>query len=253
MTETLFDVYMRSKEEALELAFEMQSKTCPWDKDILQIGSYTLGTDLQTVYSSGRYTTRKEIATRKYKMGFSSDNRFTFEWQDALHCPKTFKSIPNITGKRMLNGYVKISDLNSNTVYYIIENIFNKTFHADAKVFLECPMQMRIDHSDFIIIKGNEFLKTKVPLTDMVEKFLDHDVKKLSKEKKSDIVHVEEYKGWKISIKDNFNYPTYKFEWNITKGTRIVKDPTSAQNIETSVLWAKERIDYFEDEHNASK
>jgi hypothetical protein len=147
----------------------------------------------------------------------------------------------------MLNGYVKISDLNSNTVYYIIENVFNKTFHADAKVFLECPMMMRVEHSDFVIVKGNEFLKTRIQLTDMVEKCLAGSVKN-PKELKSDIVKVEEYRGWKISIKDNFNYPTYKFEWNITKGVLNFNDPTSAQNIETSVLWAKERIDYFEDE-----
>jgi hypothetical protein len=78
----------------------------------------------------------------------------------------------------MLNGYVKISDLNNNTVYYIIENVFNKTFHADAKVFLECPMQMRIEHSDYVILKGNELLKCRGTLTDMVEKFLDGDIKR---------------------------------------------------------------------------
>lgn len=72
----------------------------------------------------------------------------------------------------MLNGYVKISELNSNTVYYITENVFNKKFLADTRVFLACPMMMRVDYSDFIIIKGNELLKSKYQLMDMVERCL---------------------------------------------------------------------------------
>lgn len=60
------------------------------------------------------------------------------------------------------------------------------------------------------------------------------------------MVHTEKYRGWTIIINRNFSFISHQYEWVISKGALCFKDPTSAQNIDTSIVWAKERIDYFE-------
>jgi hypothetical protein len=56
-------------------------------------------------------------------------------------------------------------------------------------------------------------------------------------------VHTEIYRGWRIYITHNTDYSSHAFEWKIRRGKVTHRDPTSASNMDSSIIWAKQAVD----------
>jgi hypothetical protein len=89
VTETLYQTFRRSPEEALERLFAAMKARCPYLPDQAFMYQSLMGVDGRTRYGSYRTITRKELETREYKLEFM-DGAVGIFWLDVVHDPDLY-------------------------------------------------------------------------------------------------------------------------------------------------------------------
>jgi hypothetical protein len=89
---TMYELYKRNPEEALDYAFA--NNAVPYSNEpTIFIWTGLLGTCLKTRYGSYKYVKKSSLVGRKYEIEFM-DGNIGIHYTDVLHDPRTYKSIP---------------------------------------------------------------------------------------------------------------------------------------------------------------
>lgn len=104
MSETIYTIYKRSREEALEETFKRQALRCPWEKDVIFVWQTRMGTN-GVRYGSFRTITREELARREYTIEMA-DYAVSIFWTDELYDHRTHKKVLK-NGQESSDGVAK--------------------------------------------------------------------------------------------------------------------------------------------------
>jgi hypothetical protein len=102
MSETLYEIFQRSPQEALDKLFAISKADTPWNsKKTIFMYQSALGVCGKVRYGGFRYVSREEVDTRSYELEFW-DGTVTIFWTDVLFDPH--RAWPNKFIKKEAHG-----------------------------------------------------------------------------------------------------------------------------------------------------
>jgi len=101
--EILWEIFVRSPEEALDTLFKRSQRHMPWVPERAFLHTCMMGNHGLHRYGSSKYVTKAELVGRKYQIEYWDDS-ITLFFTDVVHDPKTYKDVPiDVTESKLDN------------------------------------------------------------------------------------------------------------------------------------------------------